>query len=461
MKYGDTNASFDLTRLSRSVHLFAVHQALRLANRSGFSSLVPQLIAAACRPVQGQWPNTNHKIWMLGKEGLTEDLLTSLKDHRWAIPLDVSRGIVKGIARDYLPSSIDDNNYGLTTSDIEAAKASYRDAWQVIFRTLPASKRPAAIATGNFGYYAEREMAHAAELENIPFIAIHKECMKSDGRLAFFKTVYQRRGRFSGRKILVYNTRERDLQVEAGVATADQVVVCGMPRLDRLHHWRTLCHPRPDRPTTLLAFGFTPKTGLPRTPHKGEPGKPTRFEYLTPEHEKLGWNDFFRNYHEVLVRIARDNPAWRVQLKLKARHRDAEPAIQLVEQLGAPENFQIVVGGDPIQYLTNADVICGFNTTAILEGLAAGLPVVTPMFDEVKNPAMRDYAPSFGSATHAPDDPRSTYRVLTELMSRRPAPTVTLPHEVSEMLDVWVGNPDGRAGERVCEAFEKEMNTNG
>ncbi len=394
---------------------------------------------------------------MLGKDGLTQDLLTSIEASDWAVPVDFPRSIPKAIARNYLPPGVDDNTYVTQGAALASAKESYRNAWRNIFKAMPANARPDAITTGNFGYYAERELAHAAEYENIPFIAMHKECLKSDGRLAFFKTVYQRRGKFEGRKILVYNNRERELQIAAGVARPDQVVVCGMPRLDRLHHWRRLAEVRRERPRTLLALGFTPKTGLPRIPRKGDGGSQARFEYLDPSHEKMGWNNLFLNYHETLVRVAKDHPDWVIQLKLKSRHRDAEPSINLLKQLDPPDNFRVIVGGDPLQLILNADVVSGFNTTAVLEGLAAGLQVVTPMFDEVVDPTMRDFAASFEGATHTPNDPASMYAILTDLMQRRLAPLKELPHEVLDMLDLWVGNPDGEAGNRVRSAFEQEM----
>jgi len=455
MIYKKTDKRLDLSRLLSALQRKIVIHAIRGAISAGSANLISRVIAKGCRPIKGFKKKDNPRIWMLGKEGLTQDLLVSLKEGCWATPVDVSRLIPKYIAAKYLPSTIDDNNYAIEDKEIVAAKVQYRHAWQEIFRNLPGEYRPAAITSGNFGYYAEREMANAAEMEKIPFIAMHKECLKSDGRLDFFKTVYKRRGKFFGRKILVYNERERDLQIASEVALPNQVVVCGMPRLDRLHHWRTVSKPKRSRPATLLAFGFTPATGLPRVPRKS--GKNVRYEYLDVEHEVLGWHNYFKNYHEILVKIASDNPNWKVQLKLKARPREYEPAIRLIENLNAPDNLSVIVGGDPLQYITDADVVCGFNTTAVLEGLAAGLPVVTPMFDETLEPTMQQYVAVFNNATYEPTDPHSTYKILTELMSNRRDPAKTLDQNVAGVLDFWVGNSDGRAAERVRKAFEREM----
>jgi hypothetical protein len=457
MKYQYTKKKMTFAQMRSKVAQIIAFRGLNISTAMDSQLFASLFIRVACQRVKGFNGKGLSRIWMLGKDGHTEDMLSSLARDKWASPIEFSRGIPKVIAKHYLPPGVDDNNYESDNEVIENAKIRYRKAWQDIFRYLKKDK-PNAITTGNFGYYAERELAAAAEMEGIPFIAMHKECLKSEGRLSFFKTVYQRRGRFKGRKILVYNNRERKLQILSGIAQPEQVVVCGMPRLDRIHRWRKKIHSAPKNKPTLLALGFMPKTGLPRIPRKGVGGSTlATYEYLDPEHETLGWDKFFQNYHEVLVKIAVDNPGFLVQLKLKVKQRDAEPSVRLVKSLNPPENFHIIVGGDPINMIQRADVVCGFNTTAVLEGLAAGLPVVTPEFDEVIDPKLCDFAANFGDATYRPGDPKAMYSILTELLNRRQGPNRELSNTIKDVLDVWVSNSDGRAGQRVKDVFEKEM----
>ena len=457
MTYSLFKSIYGPLKIINVLRRFIVVQGLKLSVFMNLPLLSGQFIRFGCRPLKGYCGVDRPRIWMLGKEGLIQDFTGSLAGDHWNKPYDFPRDIPKVVARNYLPLGVDDNTYANLDKKIEQVKDDYMEAWRSIIKGLPNSARPDAITTANFGYYAERELARACELENIPFIAMHKECLKSNGRLEFFKVIYQRRGKFEGRKILVYNDRERKLQIDSGVARSDQVVVCGMPRLDRLHRWRETGIKRPERPRTLMALGFTEKTGLPRIPRKCVEGGGVRFEYLEPEHENMGWFNLFLNYHETLVKIARDNPQWVVQLKLKARRRDAEPSVSLMKKLKAPENLQIIVGEDPLKFLQGADVVTGFNTTAVLEGLAAGLPVVTPQFDEVLQPNMCDFAATFERATYTPDDPASFYAVLSELMNDQRKPQRDLSTPVLETLDMWVGNPDGKSGQRVQQAFLQEI----
>ena len=122
--------------------------------------------------------------------------------------------------------------------------------------------------SGNFSYATERELASAMQELGVPFIALHKENLKTPGRVEFFERIYsERRGPFTGRKILVYNKIERDLQIRAGVAEAARIAITGMPRLDRMHAWR-----RGNASTVqcnhILFFVFSSATGMPRVARK-------------------------------------------------------------------------------------------------------------------------------------------------------------------------------------------------
>jgi hypothetical protein len=399
-------------------------------------------------------------VWILSKEGLVEDAQALVANAAWAAPHDFSRLCLKLVAERYLPKHLDDNQYADADPAVEEAKRALRWQWRRILRALPPSRRPAAVITSNFGYFVEREFAGACEAEGIPFIAIHKECFKAPGRLRFFATTYPRRGAFTGRRVLVYNDYERDLLVDSGIVTRAAVSVTGMPRLDRLHAWRRAngLRPRPARLPTLLAFAFTPAAGLPRIPRKERTGIAGGLDAVAPEFAGLAWERLFAQYHAALVRIARENPDMRVLLKVKGRERDGRPAIELIESLDRPSNLEIAVGGDPFDLLVVADAVTGFNTTALCEAIAAGLPVVVPDFAEAVEGVTAEYVVDLGDAVVHARSPEEFVALAVALARGAPrGPDLDPVRETA--LRVWVGNADGRAAQRTIGAIRSECGT--
>ena len=176
---------------------------------------------------------------MLPKPGLVEDVMASFgADPRFRL-LVMRREAVKAMARSFFPATVDDNTYGAGEPAIEAGKAPYRALWTQVWRRLNADLGIDAILTGNFSYFAEQELAAAAEACGTAFIALHKENLKTPGLEPLYEEIYRdRKGPFQGSLIATYNEIERGIQDRAGTFPAARIAVPGMPRLDHIHHWR-------------------------------------------------------------------------------------------------------------------------------------------------------------------------------------------------------------------------------
>jgi len=193
-------------------------------------------------------------ILVLDKPGMSEDARAAFDgDPRFRLFVLDTVGIkaFKAMVSAFLPPEVDDNNYVNDTPAAAAGRAAYRAFMARTWAALAGRRRIDAVLTGNYAYYAERELQAVLEARGTPFIAPHKENLKSEGRGAFFIDIYRnRRGPFAGRRILVYNAIEREVQIAAGIAAAESVTVTGMPRLDRMHAWRRLAataRPAPSR----------------------------------------------------------------------------------------------------------------------------------------------------------------------------------------------------------------------
>lgn len=393
-------------------------------------------------------------LLVIPKEGLNEDVVSSLgSDGRFNV-YSVYRKAVKAFAAGILHHSLDDNNYCHVGPEAEQSKRAYRHYLGSLWDRVQRWIRFDAVLTGNFAYYAERELAAALEERGTPFVALHKENVKTPGRVAFFSHVYRnRRGPFSGRKILVYNEIERRLQVDTGIVPEDRVVITGMARMDRAHRFRMSRKKEEqaanDRPQ-VLCFSFRQRTGLPQLSRKLRKTAGSYQEPIGGGLDELNWDGLFTQYHEAILRLARENPDIRVVVKAKGGEREARALAEILGPRSAlPSNLDVVVGGDPFDLLAKSHVVCGFNTTALLEALCMGKPVVVPTFEEALDKEMQPYIIDLEDAVHHAQSPDELVHVLREYALKPEPSGVELDSCAKRVLDKWVGNVDGRSGERV------------
>jgi hypothetical protein len=437
----------------------------RMSARGGFYNLAAVLFRLTSRVVlrgPHQRGQSSYKIMMIPKDVFIEDVASSLGDCGEFVVYSAPRSVFKAVASAFLPPVVDDNFYVTDDPEIERCKQNYRKFLESMWGAFEKLLKIDGVITGNYSYYAERELATALEKRGVPFIALHKENMKSSGRVDFFLDVYRdRRGPFTGRRIVVYNEVERDVQVRAGVAAPQQITVCGMPRLDRMHQWRRRNAGRRQASgdgSQVMLFSFTARTGLPRMGRKIRAGFSSAGERLDESLERLSWSTLFRDTHRTFVRFARENPDVRVVIKTKPREREWGP---VEEALGAsserPKNLRVVRGGNPFDLIAASDVVCGFNTTGLLEAVAAGIPVVVPWFGEVLDPEMQRYTIELG---HAVEYATSAQNLLEQLYKYTSTPALIseeLDADKLSALQYWCGNSDGEAGQRVYATVLEEV----
>ncbi len=429
---------------------------LSFAARHGFARLAAWLIGIQMSVVKSGLPKAQGGIraLYLSKIGLSEDVMASVgEDPRYTL-LSLDRTAPKAVAFGFLPRTMGDNDYQTTDTEINAAKLRLRTFWHAVWKHLKKQTAIDVILTGNFSYFAEQEMAAAAEAHGIRFIAMHKECLKNPGQEKFYRRVYAtRKIPFQGSLVLTYNRIERDIQIDSGRTPGDRMAICGMPRLDFIHNWRQ-AHAGDDQDAdgkpTVTFMSFNPVTGTPFIGSKGE----RTFEVLDDDLENIRWTNLVHNSHLAMVRLAEQNPDIHVIIKTKNGARNLK-ALKPVfgDNFSGPDNFEIIVGGDPFRMIIESDVVCAFNSTTIFESLAANVPVVIPYFDEAADTATKPYVIDLGEAT---DRANSVEEFIDKTAARARQRTskgrnTDLGPEQLQMLDHWLGNPDGNASKRVAD----------
>lgn len=378
-----------------------------------------------------------YNIFLLRKDIFNEDARASFGEVAHVRLYEVSRRLIKRIAYHFLPRYLTDEQYYSRTPEDDIKKQAYRQFLLPMWATLRRFTRIDAVLTANFGYHAEQELAGALEHLGIPFIALHKENLKTPKIAELYaESCLKFRTPFSGRQILVYNEIERRAQIAGKIISAEQVVTTGVPRFDRIHALRQSMVANPPQRGTRPKIVFFFFTGI---PHPRD-----WYQYIE-------WTDLLFQTLQAVVEAACQNPESEVIVKTKAAkilHLDVLDSM-LARMPALPENAQIIRRGDPLQLIIASDVVCGFNTTAILDALALDKPAVIPHFAEAARP---DYQPFIVDYEDAVEYAASPQELTAKLLQRARTPHVTrqhLPPNVVRILEKWMGNGDGRAAERV------------
>ena len=368
---------------------------------------------------------------------------------------------LKALSEPILSSSLDNKHYLAHDPAIEATKAAYRDFLIHMWRHLCAIRPVHVVISANFGYYAQREFAAALAEIGTPFITLQRENVRSPRRVQFWHSVYKTRGKSAERKILVYNGIERDLQISSGVIDPNKVIVTGMPRLDRIHRWRRE-HAGPINGAgrgQVLFFAFSRReklTSFRRTPGAG-------VLHNTEEHDehwqKLSWEGLSEDTHGAIVELARRRPDLRVIVKTKGQSRQLHDTFDILNKIAKelPSNLEVVAGGDPFQLIAKSQVVVGFNTTALLEAIAAGKLVIIPRFKEASESARRELILDLGDAVSYADSAEQLIEKVCSSIDQPAVVPVGLNLHAKQALRYWVGNDDGAAGRRVLDAIYYEI----
>ena len=101
-------------------------------------------------------------------------------------------------------------------------------------------------------------------------------------------------------------------------------------------------------------------------------------------------------------------------------------------------------------------MVVGFNTTGLLEAIAAGRSVIVPRFLEAADPERQDLIIDLGDAVSYAGSADDLVRLIVSGARRRDV-LADLPEPAAKVLRFWVGNDDGAAGRRALDAIERAL----
>jgi hypothetical protein len=264
---------------------------------------------------------------------------------------------------------------------IKRRRSASRRFLQALLKQLCARLEIDAVITAAIWYPQDYDWAFAAEQTGAPYISLHKENLAAGaGHRALMKSLVSKTGRFFGTSLIVQNEDMRQLFIETGVVEPENVHALGALRMDK--YVDRISGPRAAGSTKsrqqVLFFSF-------------ERG----FLDLFPADQDAGMPKFFNEAHVTIGRLAQSRPDVDFIIKPKYGGVWEREIVRALRGAGIEHetipNLHIVVEGDVHQMILNADVICSYGSTTLLEAGIAGKPLIMPCFAEAREDSNRDY----------------------------------------------------------------------
>lgn len=395
------------------------------------------------------------KLVVLSKSAGVEDIEAAYAEHvaPYAV-LFLPRWIVKQSGLFMLEGRVSDHSYHSTDVDLEKAKKLYRDHLSRVLIWFQRLFGVSAMVQFNVIYWAERELAAACVEQGIRFVAAHKECNWAPAVIKKNIDFYSESvGSFQGSAVSVYNSTTKKIFTAAGIINETLVCVPGCARLYESHKYRS--NAKIPQTRTVLFYLIEAKAGL--RFRDEETGEWIRGA-LASDGSVGDWSEMSAKVNAGVMDLATTNPDIQFICKGKTGFADHQ-LTQLKDAVGGgslPHNVKLIAGGIGHKLLEKASVVIGFNTTAVLEAMAAGVPVIVPNIFSEQEKQIAGYAHEVNEGALVP--------TTTEQLTSMVLDVLEAGHRYKELtqgqknvLDSLLGNSDGKAGARLRAFLDKAV----
>src|SRR5262245_28767222 len=182
------------------------------------------LLRAIIHPMTPPRHRGAKRLLILKKAIFVDDVMASFADVDDVQIFGLSRGAVKSMAAGFLPPELrDENNYTSDDPEAVARHSAYRRFFQHVWHRLAWLGGFDGVMSGNWVYYAERDLHSALEGLGVPFLVLHKEGLLAPATSSFLSEFAKlNRGAFGGRRLLIYHDVQRHHLLQGELAREDQ-----------------------------------------------------------------------------------------------------------------------------------------------------------------------------------------------------------------------------------------------
>ena len=320
---------------------------------------------------------------------------------------------------------------------------------EIFLKKLIKQKKIDAIITCAFFYPHDQDWAIASSRINLPFIALHKECLHDPDTLEVSKKRYLHLGyKFKGTKLIVHGGNAKKLFLSSNITSKEKIVVSGALRTDLFYRNRKN-YVKPHKKQVTL-FSFNHCTGLIVSGINYN-----RFFFCDNPSE--GFYKYFDLVHYTIAKYAYKNPNIEVWIKPKFMEHWGERIYTAIKRGGLdPDNIpnlNISIKKSSEQLIKESSVIVGINSTSLIESKLMKRNVIIPVFAEAKGKYFKEHVnfkKYFNKAFYIVNSTNKLLKAIDDGIKGK-LPKQTCPKEL--IYDIY-GFFDGKTKDRIY----KEIN---
>lgn len=380
--------------------------------------------------------------------GLVSDLETAFRGDSTVRLRFIPGGLWKSIGERFLDGPLLDfgqlQHRGQHPGPHEALIAFLRRVVPGYLRIL----RSESLIVGNFTYWMVHDIAAALEGSGQRLVVVHKEGLVSawpSVAADYANKVTAGVGSTTADRVSVHSAATKDLIARCGIVPADRIIVTGAIRLDSCHQSRRrLAGEPPQRFHRITFFTFWPTVGI----RLGSDSPDRSGAVRHPD-----WSRTLEMTLRVAEQLAANRPDVEVVIKSKGWVSRLPGIAEMLEQLADTGHSNLLVHseGEGQQLLLASDAIVAFNSTVILEAIAAGTPAFVPGFEFKENPDYRQYDLDLAGTVRYASSPEELRAQLETILDGPPTKRrAALTSEELSVLERYAGNADGAATVRLA-----------
>ncbi|MDA7770144.1 hypothetical protein N8925_02420 [Candidatus Pelagibacter sp.] len=341
----------------------------------------------------------------------------------------------------FLGNKVDDFNYLIKGT--ENKKKNYKQFVKKVFSHMKSFWGLGGFITSTVNPKADHEMGKASKELNLPFIVLHKEGIKTEkGRLVQKWLFKNRVGKFSGSKLIVYNNKERRAFLDINFVKKNQITVTGCPRFDL---FLKLKKTQPNK-KNIVFFLIQSTYGFPYFNAKWFVPKILK---QTIKIKKTNWDNISIQYIRFIKKFIEDNKSYNITIKTKVGFTNDQ--LKFIGNY-KHNNVKIIKGGSSYNLIKNSEIVVAFNSTVVLEALAANRLLISPI-DLVKDKKLLEFILKIKN-NYLPI--KSLSKLHNKNINLRKLKRYNKV-ELKEVFNRYLGNSNGKASITVAKCINEHI----